>query len=115
MKGRGEHMAAVYDGNNIGVLDGGTTFAALDTQALAAATPTAIVAADRGRVSTGIVNGTSDYLYLSFTTGTGLSATKYLYKLAVGQTMMIGGAYAQAAIYGYSVAGGNVNFQTASG
>ena len=55
-------MAAVYDGNNIGVLDGGTTFAALDTQALVAATPTAIVAADRGRVSTGIVNGTSDYL-----------------------------------------------------
>lgn len=62
MKGRGKHMAAVYDGNNIGVLDGGTTFAALDTQALVAATPTAIVAADRGRVSTGIVNGTSDYL-----------------------------------------------------
>ena len=107
-------MAAVYDGNNIGVLDGGTTFAALDTHALAAATPTLIVAADRGRVSSGIANGTSDYLFVSFSTGTGLSNTKYLYKLAVGQTMMIGGAYAQAAIYGYSVAGGNVNFQTAS-
>ena len=65
-------------------------------------------------MSTGIVNGTSDYLYLSFTTGTGLSATKYLYKLAAGQTMMIGGAYAQAAVYGYSVAGGNVHYQTAS-
>ena len=58
--------------------------------------------------------GTSDYLYLSFTTGTGLSATKYLYRLSAGQTIMIGGAYAQAAIYGYSVAGGNVHFQTAS-
>ena len=107
-------MATVYDGNRIGILPGGTTYGALDTQALVAATPTAIVAADRGRVSTGIVNGTSDYLYLSFTTGTGLSATKYLYKLAAGQTMMIGGAYAQAALYAYSVGGGDVYFQTAS-
>lgn len=107
-------MAAVYDGNNIGVLDGGTTFVALDTKALSAATPAAIVAADKGRVSTGIVNGTNDYLYLSFTTGAGLSATKYLYKLVPDQTMMIGGAYAQAAVYGYSVAGGNVHYQTAS-
>ena len=107
-------MATVYDGNRIGILPGGTTYGALDTQALVAATPTAIVAANTARVSTGIVNGTSDYLYLSFTTGTGLSDTKYLYRLSAGQTIMIGGAYAQAAIYGYSVAGGNVHFQTAS-
>ena len=107
-------MATVYDGNRIGILPGGTTYGALDTQALVAATPTAIVAADRGRVSTGIVNGTSDYLYLSFTTGTGLSDTKYLYRLSAGQTMMIGGAYAQAALYAYSVGGGDVYFQTAS-
>ena len=107
-------MATVYDGNRIGILPGGTTYGALDTQALVAATPTAIVAANTARVSTGIVNGTSDYLYLSFTTGKGLSDTKYLYRLSAGQTIMIGGAYAQAAIYGYSVAGGNVHFQTAS-
>ena len=69
-------MAAVYDGNNIAVLDGGTTFVALDTKALSAATPALIVAADRGRLSSGIANGTSDYLFVAFSTGTGLSDTK---------------------------------------
>lgn len=106
-------MAVVYDANRISVLDGGTAFVALDTKALTAATPTLIVAADTGRLSSGIANGTSADLYVSFSTGTGLSNTRYLFKLAAGQTMMISGAYAQAAIYGYSVAGGNVHFQTA--
>ena len=106
-------MATVYDGNRIGILPGGTTYGALASTTLVAATPTALAAANTARVSIMLHNATGDWLYVCFSDSTGLSSSLFAMKIPTGSTLNVTGAEAQAALYGYSVGGGNVYMQTA--
>ena len=107
-------MATVYDGNRVGILPGGTTYGALASTTLVAATPTALAAANTARVSIMLHNATGDWLYLCFSDSTGLTNSLFGMKVSNGSSLNITGAEAQAALYAYSVSGGNVYMQTAS-
>ena len=106
-------MATVYDGNKIGILPGGTTYGALSTTTLVATTPTALAAANTARVSIMLHNATGDWLYLCFSDSTGLTNSLFGFQVSNGAGLTITGAEAQAALYAYSVAGGDVYMQVA--
>ena len=106
-------MATVYDNNRIGILPGGTTYGALSTMTLVATTPTTLAAANTARVSIMAHNATGDWLYLCFSDSTGLTNSKFAFKVGNGFSLNITGAEAQAALYAYSVAGGDVYMQVA--
>ena len=106
-------MATVYDGNRIGILPGSTTYGALSTVTLIATAPTALATANSARVSIMMHNATGDWLYICFSDSTGLSNSKFAFKIANGATEHITGAEAQAALYAYSVGGGDVYLQVA--
>ena len=104
-------MALRVDENGF-PMEGASTWSVLTTVTLTANTAREIVAASSGNNSFIITNTTTADLFLSLGSSTNLSATVYTIKLVAGGTVTISGGTARSGVFGFSVGGGNVCYQT---
>jgi len=92
-------------------MSGATVYGTLTQVTLEAGTPTLIIAADESRDGALICNTTNEDLFMCLSVSAGLSSTVYSMCLVAKGVLTLSEANVRCAVYGYSVAGGNVTYQ----